>query len=216
MASTRRRLRVLVACEHYGTVREAFGARGAFAVSADILPSDRPTTKHTRHHQGDVLSILSHDWDLLIAHPPCTYLTNSQGWRVLRDPARWKQMEEGAAFFNEFIRAPVPHICVENPIPSGQARALMDKPYTQIIQPWMFGHLESKATCLWLQNLPKLVPVTDLREELAALPKAVAQRMHYLPPSKDRWKLRSKTYDGIADAMADQWMRALVGRPSSR
>lgn len=92
----------------------------------------------------------------------------------------------------------------------------MDKPYTQIVQPWMFGHLESKATCLWLQNLPKLVPVTDLREELAALPKAVAQRMHYLPPSKDRWKLRSKTYDGIADAMADQWMRALVGRPSSR
>lgn len=123
-------------------------------------------------------------------------------------------MEEGAAFFNAFLRAPVPHICVENPIPSGEARKLIDRPYTQVIQPWMFGHAESKATCLWLKGLPKLEPVSDLREEMAQLPDRVRQRLHYLPPSKDRWKLRSMTYEGIAEAMADQWMAALGYPPA--
>lgn len=180
-------MKVLVACEFSGTVRDAFIKLGHEAVSCDLLPTD----KEGPHIQGNVLDILDQGWDLMIAHPPCTHLAVS-GARWFKD----KQVEQKQAidFFMALINAPIPKIAVENPI------SIMSTKYkkpTQIIQPWQFGHGETKATCLWLKNLPKLetTNIVDGREP----------RVHSLPPSKDRWKLRSITYQGIADAMAEQW-----------
>lgn len=180
-------MKVLVACEFSGTVRDAFVRAGHDAMSCDLLPSE---TKG-KHYQGSVLDILNDGWDLMIAHPPCTHLAVSG--------ARWfkeKQTEQREAL--EFVRvlmdAPIERIAIENPISIISTR--IRKP-DQIIQPWMFGHGETKATCLWLKNLPKLTPtdIVDGRE----------QRIHKMPPSPDRWKERSKTFQGIANAMADQW-----------
>jgi site-specific DNA-cytosine methylase len=180
-------MRVLVACEYSGTVREAFAKRGHDAWSCDILPTDIPG----KHYQGDVRDILENGWDMMICHPPCTHLAVSG--------ARWfkeKQTEQVEAldFVRTLLYAPIPRIALENPVSIISSR--IRKP-DQTIQPWQFGHGETKATCLWLKNLPKLVPtnVVDGREA----------RIHKMPPSPDRWKLRSKTYQGIADAMADQW-----------
>lgn len=197
-SSISRPMRVLVACEYSGTVRDAFRRRGHDAWSCDILPTDVPGP----HIHGDALRLLDDGWDLLIAHPPCTYLTNS-GVRWLYNPdgtknrERWRKMEEAANFFNAFLYADIPKICVENPIPHGHAMKLIGVKYSQIIQPWQFGHGETKATCLWLKNLPKLVPtnIVSGREP----------RVHMLPPSPLRWKERSTTYRGIAEAMATQW-----------
>jgi len=180
-------MKVLVACEFSGIVRNAFLANGHDAISCDILDSEKPGP----HYKGDVMDILGEGWDLLIAHPPCTHLAVSG--------ARWfkyKQAEQKEAidFFMDLVNAPVEKIAIENPISIMSTR--YRKP-DQIIQPWMFGHGETKATCLWLKNLPLLVP-TNIVEGREA-------RVHRMPPSEDRWKERSRTYTGIAQAMADQW-----------
>ena len=180
-------MRVLIACEFSGVVRDAFRARGHDAVSCDLLETEAPGP----HVVGDVLEILGDGWDLMIAHPPCTHLAVS-GARWFKD----KRVEQAAAL--EFVRAlmdsPVKRWAIENPISviSTQIR----KP-DQIVQPWQHGHGETKATCLWLKGLAPLAP-TDIVEGREA-------RVHRLPPSSDRWKLRSTTFKGIAEAMAGQW-----------
>ncbi len=184
-------MRVLIACEFSGIVRDAFAKRGHQAYSCDLLPSERPGN----HIQVDVFQIINDGWDLMIAHPPCTRLANS-GARWLHERNLWFEMIEAGLFFNALLDADIPKIAVENPIQHKLARSMIRK-YDQIIQPWQFGHGETKATCLWLKGLPKLEP-TDIitgRE----------QRIHEMPPSPTRWMDRSRTYQGIADAMAEQW-----------
>jgi len=190
-------MKVLVACEYSGSVRDAFIKRGHDAVSCDILPTDSPGP----HYQGDVLDILNDGWDIMIAHPPCTHLAVSGAAWFAEKRADGRQ-QAGIDFFLEMINADIPKICVENPV------CIMSSVYRkpdQIIQPYMFGHPESKKTCLWLKNLPKLTPTMDVKSKYDLLPKNQRERIHYLPPSEDRWKLRSLTYPGIADAMATQW-----------
>jgi hypothetical protein len=186
-------MRVLVACEYSGKVRDAFIAQGHDAISCDILS----TESIGPHYQGDVFDIIDQDWDLMIAHPPCTYLTNSGVRWLHQRPERWGQLKEGAEFFKALLEADIPKIAVENPIMHKYAVDIIGRRQDQIIQPWQFGHGETKATGFWLKGLPKLQP-TDIVE-------GREQRVHLLPPSKDRWKLRSTTYQGIADAMALQW-----------
>ena len=178
---------VLVACEFSGQVRDAFTRAGHFAVSCDLLPSDRPG----RHFTGDVRRILHLGWDLMVAHPPCTHLAVSG--------ARWfaekrAEQEEALDFVRCLLAAPIRRIALENPVSVISSR--IRKP-DQIIQPWMFGHGETKATCFWLKNLPPLVPtkVVTGREP----------RVHFASPGPDRWKERSETLPGIAAAMAGQW-----------
>jgi len=195
-------MKVLVACEYSGTVRDAFRALGHDAVSCDLLPTDRPGP----HYQGDVFDLIGDGWDLMIAHPPCTYLTNSGVSWLHKDPERWERLNEGAAFFKALLNAPIQFKAIENPIMHKYAKDRIGGiKQTQIIQPWMFGHMEQKATCLWLTGLPPLTPTNNVKAEMLKLPDNERQRLHYLPPSPDRWKLRSTTYQGIADAMADQW-----------
>tara|TARA_R110000803_G_scaffold170556_1_gene233537 strand:+ start:95 stop:670 length:576 start_codon:yes stop_codon:yes gene_type:complete len=186
-------MRVLVACEYSGRVRDAFIAQGHEAISCDILPTDSPGP----HYQGDVFDIIDQDWDLMIAHPPCTYLCNSGVSWLHKRPERWGQLKDGAEFFKALLEADIPKIAVENPIMHKYAVDIIGRRQDQIVQPWQFGHGETKATGFWLKGLPKLQP-TDIVE-------GRQQRLHLLPPSKDRWKLRSTTYQGIADAMALQW-----------
>jgi site-specific DNA-cytosine methylase len=179
---------VLVACEFSGVVREAFRNIGHNAWSCDLLDADDNSEFHLK---GNVLEYLEDSWDLMIAHPPCTHLAVS-GARWFKE--KQKEQQYAIEFFMELINAPIQKIAVENPI------SIMSTKYRkpdQIIQPWQFGHGETKATCLWLKNLPKLVP-TNIVEGREA-------RVHKMPPSKDRWKLRSITYKGIAEAMANQW-----------
>lgn len=250
---------MLVACEFSGTVRDAFAARGHYARSCDLLPSEAlhpvrfrdqfgcyehetatvgceeceygepfchlhqadaadcpclgPTEdeveydiasfdsdpRGARHLTGDLFTMDPRElegYDLGIFHPPCTRLTNS-GVRWLAERNLWSEMEEAARFFRRLLELPVARIAIENPIPHRYAREIIGAKYDQIVQPWQFGHGETKATCLWLKNLPPLVPtqIVDGREA----------RVHKLPPSANRWKLRSITYQGIADAMAEQW-----------
>jgi len=195
-------MRVLIACEYSGTVRDAFVAKGHDAMSCDLLPTD----KAGPHYQGDVFDIIGDGWDLMIAHPPCTYLTNSGVTWLHKDPSRWAKLDDGAAFFKALLNADIPMIAVENPIMHKYAKERIGgTKQTQVVQPWMFGHLEQKATCLWLKGLQPLVATNNVRDEMMALPKNQRERLHYLPPSADRWKLRSTTYQGIADAMAKQW-----------
>jgi len=186
-------MRVLVACEFSGRVRDAFRARGHDAWSCDTIG----TANSTYHIQDDVLNHLRQDWDLMIAHPPCTYLCNS-GVRWLKsNEDRWQHMKNAAFFFRQLLECSIPKICVENPIPHRYAVKNIGRKYNQIIQPWQFGHGETKATCLWLKNLPKLKPTNIVAGRL--------QRIWKLPPSDDRGMLRSITFQGIADAMAEQW-----------
>lgn len=195
-------MRVLVACEYSGRVRDAFIRHGHEAMSCDILPTDSPGP----HYQGDVQNILGDNWDLMIAHPPCTYMTNSGVTWLHKDPTRWAKLDDAASFFKLLLDAPIEKIAVENPIMHKYAKERIGGvKQTQVIQPWMFGHTEQKATCLWLKNLPPLVPTNDVKAEMLQLPDNERQRLHYLPPSADRWKLRSTTYMGIAEAMANQW-----------
>ena len=187
-------MRVLVACEYSGAVRDAFLARGHDAWSCDLLPTEVPGP----HYQCDARGILGNGWDLLVAHPPCTRLCNS-GVRWLAERNLWSELDEAAALFSAFLNAPIARVAVENPIMHRHAKegiAGYIAP-AQTIQPWQFGHGETKATCLWLRGLPNIVPtnVVDGRE----------QRVFRLPPSADRWKERSRTYPRIADAMASQW-----------
>jgi len=198
-------MKVLVACEYSGTVRDAFIAQGHDAVSCDLLPSDKPL--NGPHYEGSVTDILyDQHWDLLIGHPPCTYLTNSGVSWLHKRPERWQQLDDGAAFFKLLWNAPVDKICLENPIMHKYALERIGAgKQNQVIQPWMFGHMEKKGTGLWLKNLPLLKPTSNLLEETNKLPKNIQQRIHMLPPTADRWKLRSTTFQGIADAMAQQW-----------
>ena len=191
-------MRVLVACEFSGIVRDAFTARGHSAMSCDILPTEG---NPINHWQGDVLEVIDWGWDLMIAHPPCTYLANS-GVRWLYkdgepDEDRWLRMADGAEFFRSLLNAPIPRVAVENPIMHKWARAIVGRGPDQYVQPWQFGHPETKATGLWLKSLPLLTPtnIVDGREP----------RVHHASPGPDRWKERSRTLQGIANAMADQW-----------
>lgn len=187
-------MRVLIACEFSGRVRNAFMARGHSAWSCDLLPAEDHSTEH---YEGDIRDILygrcnPADWyDLLIAHPPCTHLAVS-GARWFAD--KKQEQQEALDFVRLLMDAPIPRICIENPISIISSR--IRKP-DQIIHPWQFGHGETKATCLWLKNLPPLKPtnIVEGREN----------RVHRMPPGPDRWKERSRTYQGIADAMAEQW-----------
>jgi hypothetical protein len=189
-------MKVLIACEFSGRVRDAFIRKGHDAISCDILPSESAGP----HYQGNILRLLSMPkttpFDLMIAHPPCTRLCNS-GVMWLKKRNLWHDMRRGAEFFKTLMDANIPKIAIENPIMHKYAVEIIGRRQDQIIQPWQFGHGETKATCLWLKGLPKLKPtnIVDGRE----------QRLHKLPPSKDRAKLRSLTFQGIADAMADQW-----------
>lgn len=195
-------MRILVACEYSAVVRDAFRAKGHDAWSCDMLPTDGDPTYHI---QGNVLPILTQGWDLMIAHPPCTYLTNAGVCHLYTEPHRWKALIEGAVFFRTLLTADIPLIAVENPIMHKYAAAIVGQRQTQVIQPWMFGHLEQKATGLWLKGLPPLQPTQNVREAMKQLPANQRQRLHYLSPSPDRWKERSKTFQGVANAMAAQW-----------
>lgn len=194
-------MRVLVACEFSGIVRDAFAARGHDAWSCDLLPTERPGN----HIQGDVLEVLDDGWDLMIAHPPCTFIANSGVSWLYKDYQRWANMAEGSVFFKTILAAPIEKVAVENPIPHKHAMQIINQKYDQVIQPYQFGHTESKATCLWLKNLPPLTPTDNVEEKMRELPKNEQQRLHYLPPSPERAKLRSTTFEGIAKAMAEQW-----------
>jgi site-specific DNA-cytosine methylase len=183
-------MKVLIACEFSGIVREAFKAKGHDAWSCDLLPTEIPG----QHIQGDVLEILNGGgWDLMIAHPPCTHLAVS-GARWFKN--KQKEQLEALEFVRALLNAPVEKICLENPVSIISTKIM--KP-TQIIQPYQFGHGETKATCLWLKNLPLLKPTKIVLGRL--------DRIHKEPPSKDRWKNRSRTYPGIANAMAKQWAK---------
>ena len=183
-------MKVLVGCEYSGRVRQAFRDLGHDAWSCDLLPSDDDSKYHI---QGDVLSILSDGWELAVFHPPCTHLAVS-GARYFAAKRADGRQQQALEFVSRLLAAPINRIALENPV--SIISSAVRKP-DQIIQPWMFGHGETKATCLWLKNLPLLLPTTVVSGRTA--------RIHRLPPTPDRWKLRSITYQGIADAMADQW-----------
>lgn len=195
--------RVLVACEYSGTVRNAFLRRGYDAWSCDLLPSEDGSN---RHITGDARDVLGDGWDLLmVAHPPCTRLCNSGvRWLSVAPPGRtlasmWAELDEGAALFSAMWNAPIARIAVENPVMHRHAkeRIVNYEPFAQSIQPWQYGHGETKRTCLWLKGLPPLTP-TNIVEGREA-------RVHTASPGADRWKVRSQFFTGVADAMADQW-----------
>ena len=195
-------MKVLIACEYSGTVRDAFLEAGHDAMSCDLLPSQTPGP----HYQGDVRDILNCGWDLMVAHPPCTYLSVSgMHWttRGLRDP---QLTEDALAFVRELLGAPIHHIALENPVSVISSR--IRKP-DQIIQPWWFGEDASKKTCLWLHNLPPLIPTQYVPPRMVGNKARWANQtdsgQNRLGPSVDRWKIRSSTYPGIAKAMAKQW-----------
>jgi len=182
-------MKVLIACEFSGAVRDAFAVLGHHAVSCDLLPSETPGP----HYIGDVRDILADGWDLMVAHPPCTHLAVSGARHFAAKQASGVQ-QEALDFVRLLLDAPIPRIALENPVSIISTR--IRKP-DQVVQPWMFGHGEVKATCLWLKNLPPLTPtnIVDGREA----------RVHRMPPSPTRWKERSKTLRGVAEAMAGQW-----------
>ena len=195
-------MKVLIACEYSGKVRDAFKEKGHYAVSCDFLPTDVPGN----HYQGNVTDILHKEWDIIIAHPPCTYFANSGVSWLHKDQSRWEKLDNAASFFSLFLNHPCKKVVIENPIPHKYAlERIGGRKYTQIIQPWQFGHPESKRTCLWLKGVEPLKETDNVYALFKALPKNKAQRLHYLPPSPDRWKIRSTTFPGIALAMAAQW-----------
>jgi hypothetical protein len=203
-------MRVLVACEFSGVVRDAFRKRGHDAWSCDLLPSEADPRWHIH---GNVSDILGDRWDLMIAHPPCTYLCSSgMHWtaRGLRDP---KLTEDALEFVRCLMNAPISRIAVENPV--GCISSRIRKP-DQIIQPWMFGHPESKATCLWLKNLPNLKPTNVLQKPaIGRWDNQTPSGQNKLGPGEKRWAERSRTYQGIADAMAEQWSESALSLPTN-
>ena len=204
-------MKVLIACEYSGVVRRAFRALGHDAWSCDLLPSEDGSPHHI---QGDVLPILGDGWDMMIAHPPCTYLCSSGLHWNTRFPDRDLETEKALELVQALLDAPIPKIALENPV--GRISTAIRKP-DQAIQPWMFGHDASKKTCLWLKGLPELMP-TDITE-----PRMVDGKRRWgnqtdsgqnrVGPQADRWKIRSRTYEGIALAMASQWGMAAKGDP---
>lgn len=187
-------MKVLIACEYSGAVRDAFIRGGHDAMSCDLLPTEAPGP----HYQGDVRDVLDYPWDLMIAHPPCTHLSVS-GARHFEAKRMDGRQQSAVSFFMALARAQIPMIAIENPVCI--MSSMWRKP-DQVIQPWQFGHGETKATCLWLKGLPLLRP-TDVVEGRES-------RIHRMPPSAERWKERSRTFSGIAEAMATQWGRSLV------
>lgn len=189
-------MHVLVACEFSGVVREAFIARGHDAWSCDLMPALWLGDPSGRHVTGDVRPLLRRRWDLVIAHPPCTYLTSS-GVQFLNRPGRRDKMRKGVEFFRRCLDANSPRVCVENPLMCGEALRLLGVKPSQTVHPWQFGHGEKKTTCLWLRGLPNLAPtnMVDGREE----------RNRNIPSGRNRGRLRSITYAGIAAAMGEQW-----------
>lgn len=186
-------IRVLIACEYSGAVRQAFQSRGYEAWSCDLLPANDNSPFHI---QGDAVPLLQDNWDLLIAHPPCTRLCNS-GVRWLHERNLWNDMRAAADLFNRFLNAPIPLIAVENPVMHRYGREIVGRSPDFTIQPWQFGHGEVKRTCFWTRGLPKLKPTKIVEGR--------TPRVHHASPGKDRWKERSKTLDGIAAAIAHQW-----------
>ena len=182
-------MRVLIACEYSGAVRDAFTRGGHDAMSCDLLPAETPG----QHYQGDVRDVLDYPWDLMVAHPPCTHLSVS-GARHFAEKRMDGRQQSAVSFFMALARAPIPKIAIENPV---CIMSRMWRKPDQIIQPWQFGHGETKATCLWLKGLLPLTP-TQIVEGREA-------RVHKMPPGPNRWKERSRTFDGIAEAMANQW-----------
>jgi len=209
-----REMKILIACEFSGIVREAFRKRGFDAWSCDLLPAEDSSPYH---FQCDVREIIDDGWNLMIAFPPCTFLANS-GVRWLWEDSsymlaveRWEKLCEATKFFKRlFLFNDIPHIAIENPIPHKYALAMIGTKYDQIIQPYQFGEPYSKATCLWLRNLPKLKPTKFIPKN------QVKQQVWKEPPSKERWKNRSRTYLGIAEAMAEQWGKFLIEDRKSR
>jgi hypothetical protein len=182
-------VKVLIACEYSGRVRDAFIKLGHEAMSCDLLPTDSPGP----HYQGNIFDVIDYPWDLMIAHPPCTDLSVS-GARHFEAKRLDGRQQASASFFMKLAKCDIPKIAVENPVCI--MSSLYRKP-DQIIQPWQYGHGETKSTCLWLKGLPPLTPTSIVGGR--------SDRIHKMPPSPDRWKLRSTTYQGIADAMAAQW-----------
>ncbi len=182
-------MKILVACEYSGIVRDAFIAKGHDAISCDLLPTESPGP----HYQGDVRDLLDYPFDMMIAHPPCTHLSVS-GARHFKEKRVDGRQYTAVSFFMFLAKSGIKKTCIENPV--SIMSSLYSKP-TQIIHPWMFGHGETKATCLWLKGLPPLLPTEIMQER--------EDRIHKMPPSADRSKMRSKTYSGIAKAMAEQW-----------
>ena len=201
-------MRVLVACEYSGTVRDAFIAAGHDAVSCDLLPTDKPGP----HIQGDVLEVIGDGFDLMIAHPPCTRLTNS-GVRWLHNPPKgktlgdmWRELDEAAEFYKKLREAPIPKKCIENPIMHKYARERLGNIKRQVVQPWWFGEKTFKATGYELHGLTDLSPSKKLNPPSPGTEEHKAWSwIHRCPPGPDRWKIRSTTPGGIARAMADQW-----------
>ena len=205
-------MKILIGCETSGVVREAFAAQGHDVWSCDILPSDTPTN---RHIQDDVLNVLKMDtWDqLIVCHPPCTRLCNSGvRWLSKAPPNKtleqmWKQLDEGAELFSKLLNADVPKIAIENPVMHKHAKSRIQnyRPFSQSVQPWQFASSTDSAdntkkrTCFWLKDLPNLIPTGSLDGKCAK------DTIHKAPPSKDRWKIRSKFFEGMAAAMAQQW-----------
>lgn len=196
-------MKVLVACEFSGRVRDAFIAKGHDAISCDVLQTEKPGP----HYMGDVRDILdSQHWDLIIAHPPCTYLTLS-GVRWLHENSdRWEKMIEAVEFFNLFLDHKCPKLCIENPIMHGYAKSKLRVPnYTQKTQPYFHGHPEKKSTCFWLRGLPLLKASNNVSHLMIGRSPSENNRVHWEGASKQRQKNRSRTFNGIANAMADQW-----------
>ena len=207
-------IKILVACEESQVVCKAFRELGIEAYSCDLLPC---SGGHPEWHiQGDAIKeAYSGKYNAMIAHPPCTFLTNSGvRWLYNKDGSknkeRWENLTDGASFFKALFSSPIPFIAVENPIPHRYAVELIGRKYDQLIQPYHFGHAESKATCLWLKGFPKLQHTNDVKELWRSLPKKEAQRLHYLSPGPERAKLRSKTFEGIAKAIAIQYTNYLL------
>ena len=202
-------MKILIACEFSGIVREAFKAKGHDVWSCDLLPTEIPG----QHIQGDVLEILNDGWDMMIAHPPCTYLANSGVQHLWinrkkvngKNTERWQEMEKARSFFLILLNAKIKKIVIENPVPHGYAKL---PKYNQIIEPYQHGHETTKKTCLWIKGLSLLAPsniVSKGERYIGKNGKSNGAKWYQLPPSKDRWKYRSKTFPGIAQAMADQW-----------
>ena len=194
-------MKVLIACEFSGIVRDAFTRRGHYAMSCDLLDGESENPEEALHYKGDVFDILDREWDMMIAHPPCTHLAVS-GARWFKDKV--KEQNEAITFVERLWSCHIPRIAIENPIGILSTRSKLGKP-TQIIQPWQHTHCETKATCLWLKNLPPLYPSNNVRADMMMTPKNKRNRIHYMSPGPDRSKERSRTYEGIASAMAQQW-----------
>jgi len=193
-------MRVLCACEESQAVTKELRKLGHEAYSCDLLPCSGGAPQW--HIQADALEVVKMDWDMVLAFPPCTHLSVSGARHFERKRLDGRQ-DMAVGFFKAFTALDhVPHVAIENPV--GIMSRLYRKP-DQIIQPWMFGHPEQKATCLWLKGLPKLQPTKDVHAEMEGMPESERERVHYMPPSPDRARLRSKTYAGVAKAMATQW-----------